>query len=336
MAEIRTQTLAHRRETYAAVERRFGNKSASRYQEVTFRAQPEEHFHYRPMWDPKHEIYDEGYSVLRMTDPYTYTDPRQFYYTTYVAKRAEDYETFAKNLKFIEQRKLTERLPEHWKELILEAYLPMRHWEGAAQLIAINGGRFAWGHTISQVLSLSAFDRLGNAQAHSMIGLTMSGGTTETLDVAKQNWMDSEALQPLRKYAEETIAELDWGVGVIAVDLIDAQLFPLMHQYVEEQSLAAGDTVISILNEHFVNWYADQQKWLNPLIKAWIEDENYGQANGQAIAKMVKQRLPQAWAAVAVIAEEFDRLLPVKGAVQFARANHDVLTKRYADLGVPL
>lgn len=336
MSYIRTQTLDPRRETYEQVEKRFGNKSASRYQEVAYRMQAEENFHYRPLWAPELNTYDEGYSSLRMTDPYLYTDPRQFYYTSYVAKRAEDYETFAKNLKFIEDRKLVDRLPDHWKELITQAYLPMRHWEGAAQLIAINGARFAWGHTISQVLGLSAFDRLGNAQAHSMIGLTLAGGTTATLDEAKGYWMDSEALQPLRKYAEEALVESDWGVGVIALDLIDAQLFPLMHQYVEDQALAAGDTVISLLNEHFITWYADQKKWLDPLLKAWVNDEEHGEANAKALGEMVNKRLPEATAAIARIAEEFDKLLPEKGAVEFTKTNSETLAKRYADLGIPL
>jgi phenol hydroxylase P1 protein len=336
MADIRTQTLEHRRETYAEVERRFGNKAGSRYQEVSYRAQPEENFHYRPLWDPQHEIYDEDYTVLRLTDPYSYSDPRQFYYTSYVAKRAEEFEAFAKNLKFIETRKLTQRLPEHWQELIVRVYTPIRHWDAAAQLIDINAARFAWGHTISQVLGLSAFDRLGNAQAHSMVALTLSGGTTETLDAAKVNWMESEELQPLRKYAEEAIVESDWAAGVIAVDLADAHLFPLFHEFVEEQVLTSGDTVIAILTEHFTTWYADQKKWLDPLIKTWVQDENHGEANAQALAAMVNARLPEAYAAAQRLAEVFDELLPVKGAVEYTKSTHEALIKRYTDLGIPL
>ncbi|WP_432557893.1 hypothetical protein [Granulicoccus sp. GXG6511] len=336
MSNIRTHTIEPRRAAYAELERRFGEKAGSRYQEAVYRAQPEENFHYRPMWDPSRELYDPDYSVLKLTDPYLYTDPRQFYYASFVAKRAEDYENFAKNLKFIEERNLVERLAEHWKTVIQSLYLPMRHWEGAAQLILINGGRFAWGHSISQVLSLSSFDRLGNAQAHSMIGLTVAGGTTEALDVAKEHWMDSEALQPLRKYTEEALIEKDWGVGLIAVDLIDAQLFPLMHAYVEDMALAEGATVMSLLNEHFTTWYADQQKWLNPLLKAWVNDENHGEQNAQALKDMVETRLGQATAAVQAIAEQFDATLPQKGAVDFLTQNTEALKKRYSDLGIPL
>ena len=336
MSNIRTHTIEPRRHAYAELERRFGEKSASRYQEAVYRAQPEENFHYRPMWGPSKELYDVDYSVLKLTDPYTYTDPRQFYYASFVAKRAEDYENFAKNLKFVEERKLTSRLPEHWSNVIQNLYLPMRHWEGAAQLILINGGRFAWGHSISQVLSLSSFDRLGNAQAHSSIGRTVAGGTGEALDVAKQAWMESEALQPLRKYAEEALVDQDWGAGIINVDLVDAQLFPLMHTYVDDMALAEGATVMSLLNEHFTTWYADQQKWLNPLIKTWVNDENHGEANAQALKAMVEAKLEQATAAVKPIAEGFDAVLPEKGAVDFLQQNTEALIKRYSDLGVPL
>lgn len=336
MNQISTIALEHRRETYAPVERRFGDKAASRYQEVSYRAQPEENFHYRPLWDPSKEIYDEDYTVLRLTDPYLYTDPRQYYYASYVAKRSEEFEVLAKNMKFIESRQLTARLPEYWKELISRAYTPIRHWDGAAQLVSIAASRYAWGHTISQALALAAFDRLGNAQAHSMVALTISGGTTEALDVAKANWMDNDELQPIRKYAEEAIVEPDWVAGVIAVDLIDALVAPLHFEYPEEQVLASGPTVIAILMEHFRNWYVDQKKWLDPLIKAWTQDENHGEANAKALAAIVNARLPEAYAAAGRLADVFDELLPEKGAVEFIKATNEAVIKRYIDLGVPL
>ena len=36
---------------------------------------------------PGPEIYDPDYSALKLTDPYSYTDPRQFYYAPYVTTR---------------------------------------------------------------------------------------------------------------------------------------------------------------------------------------------------------------------------------------------------------
>ena len=50
-----------------------------------------ENFHYRPTWDAERELYDQNYTALRLTDPYAYTDPRQYYYTPFVANAAERY-----------------------------------------------------------------------------------------------------------------------------------------------------------------------------------------------------------------------------------------------------
>jgi phenol hydroxylase P1 protein len=40
---------------------RFGDKPASRYQVGTFNVQPTENFHYRPTWDPAHNLYDADF-----------------------------------------------------------------------------------------------------------------------------------------------------------------------------------------------------------------------------------------------------------------------------------
>ena len=54
--ELRTQTVEPKRNTYQHLIDRFGDKPATRYQEGTFNIQAMEHFHYRPYWDPAHEI----------------------------------------------------------------------------------------------------------------------------------------------------------------------------------------------------------------------------------------------------------------------------------------
>ena len=74
------------RNTFSYLEERFGDRPATRYQEASFNVQPTENFHYRPTWDADRELYDPDYSALKLTDPYSYTDPRQYYYTPYVAR----------------------------------------------------------------------------------------------------------------------------------------------------------------------------------------------------------------------------------------------------------
>lgn len=48
--EIKTATLEPVRNTYANIERRFGDRPANRYQEATYDIQGETNFHYRPVW----------------------------------------------------------------------------------------------------------------------------------------------------------------------------------------------------------------------------------------------------------------------------------------------
>lgn len=45
-------------------------------------------FHYRPTWDPEHELFDPRRTRLVMKDWYALKDPRQFYYGAYTWVRA--------------------------------------------------------------------------------------------------------------------------------------------------------------------------------------------------------------------------------------------------------
>ena len=172
--------------------------------------QPMENFHYRPFWDPDHELYDPDYSVIKLEDPYSYSDPRQYYYNTYVSARADSYDAFGRTLKYVEERQMFDRLPEDWHAVVVRCLLPLRHYEAGGQLISINGCRFAWGTTIAQVLGYAAFDRIGNAQLLSMAGLGVGGGGATKLHEARDTWLTEAHMQGLRQLIEEALVEKDW------------------------------------------------------------------------------------------------------------------------------
>ena len=57
--DLKTVNVKALRNTFANVADRIGgDKQASRYQEATMGMQPDVNFHYRPTWDPDHEIFD--------------------------------------------------------------------------------------------------------------------------------------------------------------------------------------------------------------------------------------------------------------------------------------
>ena len=67
--DLRTVAINPLRQTYDHIARRIGpDKAASRYQEGTLDLQATHNFHYRPTWDPDHEIFDASRSAIRMAD----------------------------------------------------------------------------------------------------------------------------------------------------------------------------------------------------------------------------------------------------------------------------
>ena len=63
--DLQAREITPLRHTYAHVARHIGgDKTASRYQEATMGAQPSTNFHYRPTWDPQHELFDTSRSAV--------------------------------------------------------------------------------------------------------------------------------------------------------------------------------------------------------------------------------------------------------------------------------
>jgi phenol hydroxylase P1 protein len=262
-----------------------------------------EHFNYMPTWDPAHDIYDPDYTALKLTDPYSFTDPRQFYYATYVADAAARYESFAQSLKYIEDRRLLDRLPEDWRLTMTTSVLPLRHYEQGGQLISSNACRFAWGTTIAQAAVFAAFDRIGNAQVLSLVGLALAGGAADTLTEAKKNWLYARPLQGLRRLVEEALVEPDWAAGLVALDLADAQLYPMLFAHMDDRALFHGAGAYSLIARHLNDWYNNQRKWFSALLKAWANDPEHGEANRQALGDIVARWYPQVTEAVRSVAQ---------------------------------
>ena len=301
--ELRTNVIEPVRNTFGYLRERFGDRPATRYQEASFNLQAMEHFHYRPTWDPDHDIYDPGYSALKLTDPYSYTDPRQYFYTPYVANAAERYESFAQTLKYVEDRRLLDKLPENWRTVLSGFVIPLRHYEAGAQLLSSSANRFGYGTTLTQAACFASFDRIGNAQLLSLIGLAVAGGAADTLSEAKKNWLYAPHLQPLRRLVEELLVERDWAVGLLGLDLLDEQLYPLLYQHLDERSLYRNAGVYSLLARHFNDWYANHRKWLTALMKAWTADPEHAESNRRVLGEIVDRWYPRTCDAVLTFAQ---------------------------------
>ena len=316
--ELRYQVIEPKRQTYQNVIDRLGDQPATRYQEATLDVEPRENFHYRPTWAQDRELYDERYTALRLTDPYAYADPRSFYYTPYVTNRAAHHDEFGKTLAYVEQRDLLAKMPDGWKKMVGAVVVPLRHYESGAQLISVAGARFAYGTSLEQCCTFAAFDRIGNAQMLSRIGIAAGSGTAEVLTSAKQQWIEGDHLQPLRRMVEEAMAVEDWAEGLLAIDHADAVLYPLLYSALDEIALLEGGGAYSLVVQHLTSWYADQRKWLDALLKTWAGDEQHGAANRDAFRRINSDWAGRVVDAVTAIAVAVDEQLPKARAVEAA------------------
>ncbi len=307
--ELRTQVIEPPRKTFTHLVARYGDRPASRYEEGSIDIQPKENFHYRPLWDPAHEIYDETYSDFRLTDPYSFTDPRQYYYAPYVTSRAAMSDSVASTLAYLESHDLLARLPEAWSALMGELLVPLRHYESGAQMVSCDIARFGFGATVTQCAAYAAFDRIGNAQAISRVGIALDGGTAALLGDAKTRWVEDAALQGVRRLMEELFLEKDWGRGLIRLDVTDRLLYALFFTHLDDAAIDAGAGSYSLFAQHLSSWFTDQRKWVDALYKAWVADPETGAANKELLAATTAQALESALAALRPVASRVEELV---------------------------
>lgn len=331
--ELRTQVIEPKRRTFTNLVERFGDRPASRYEEGSIDIQPTENFHYRPLFAPDKWHYDPDWTAFKLTDPYSFTDPRQLYYAPYVQSRAAMNDAFAKSLEYVDARGLLQKLPAGWDSLVGDLLLPLRHYEAGAELVAIEGSRFAYGATIDQCCTYAAFDRIGNAQSISRIGIVYADGHDHALATAKEKWLSDPALQGLRRLVEEVLTEGDYAKELLAIDLCDRLLYPLMYTHLDEAALVGGAGAYSLLAQHFASWSADNRRWIDQLIKVWFADEQYGASNRAAFDAVLAGRWAQVVEAVTDLAAAVDARVGT-GAVMNVELNAAALAAQLGALGL--
>jgi len=277
--EIKTANVTPIRNGYTHLIRRFGDKPATRYQEATYDVQGTANFHYRPLWDPTHELNDASRTALVMNDWYSFKDPRQFYYGTYVFQRAKMQDKAENNYEFFEHRNLARHLSEDATSRIIRFLVPLRHYEQAANLNNMFGTAYGYGTALTQALLYNAMDRLGIAQYLSRIGLLLDGNSAEALTVAKNNWLTDPCWQGLRALCEETLVTQDWFELFIAQDVVmDKLVYDLFYRQLDELLVSQGASDVAMLTEFMRDWHQDTTRWVDSVIKIATAESEHNQA----------------------------------------------------------
>ena len=297
--DLRTVTLKPQRNTFDHVARRLGgDKPASRYQEGTFDIQATHHFHYRPLWDPDHEIHDPSRTAIQMKDWYAFKDPRQYYYGTYVVARGRQQEAAEASFTLFEERGLAATLPAAVRATAQDTLVPLRHVEWAGNMNNASVCAYGYGTAITAPAMYHAMDHLGVAQYLTRIGLALDG--PGALDGAKKAWLEDPRWQPLRRYVEDTLVTKDWFELFVAQNLVlEGVLYPLVFDHLDRALAAKGGAALSPLTRFMAEWFDESSRWIDAQLKTAASESA---DNRSLLAGWARRWLDRAMEAVAPVA----------------------------------
>ncbi|MDP4302206.1 aromatic/alkene monooxygenase hydroxylase subunit beta [Leptothrix discophora] len=326
--DLQAREITPLRHTYEHVARYIGgDKAATRYQEATYGAQPMVNFHYRPTWDPAHELFDAGRSAIVLADWYVLKDPRQFYYATWTMTRARQQDAMESATQFVESRGLAARMGDAQKTHALVVLLPLRHVAWGANMNNASVCAYGYGTAFTAPAMFHAMDNLGVAQYLTKLGLAL--GEPESLDAGKAAWLGDPRWQPLRQLVEDTFVVADPFELFVAQNLaLDGLLYPLVYgHYVDDHLAMQGGTAVAMLTSFMPEWQAESSRWIDAVIRTAAAESS---ANRATLAGWVAAWSTRAQAALAPIA---DLALGEHGAAALAEVRTG-LDARIAKLGL--
>ncbi|MGE5491048.1 MAG: aromatic/alkene monooxygenase hydroxylase subunit beta [Actinomycetota bacterium] len=297
--DLRTVSIKPVRQTFDHIARRFGDKPASRYQEGTYDLQQTDIFHYRPLWEPEHVLFDQKRTKVVMKDWYALKDPRQYYYGSYTIARARQQDAAESNFEMVEERGLADTVPSNLKQIALALLVPLRHAEWGGNMNNSFISAYGYGTAITQPCLYHAMDHLGIAQYLTRIGLVLEGH--EALDTAKDAWMSDPRWQEMRRLVEDILVTQDWFELFVAQNLVlEGLYYPIFFDRLDDEFTANGATPISMMTRFMAEWYAESSKWVDAQIKVAAAESS---GNKDLIGGWVRHYRDRAAKALAPLAE---------------------------------
>jgi phenol hydroxylase P1 protein len=268
--ELKTLDFKPRRQTYSHIARRFGeDRPATRYEEATYDLQASANFHYRPLYAPEYEIHDPSRTAIKMEDWYKFKDPRQFYYGTYNISRAGMQQALEGGFSMVEDRNLLDRVEPAWMAKVQDYLIPFRHYEWGANMNDFYVADYGYGTQITSAAAFSAADRLGMAQSIGHAGLLMDGNSGSSLEKGKDDWVNAERWQGLRRAVEDSFVVEDWFETFVAQNLaLDGYMHPLFFQRFDDEGQNHNAAAVSMITEFMPQWFKDNSRWVDAVVKS--------------------------------------------------------------------
>lgn len=328
--DLKTVDIKPQRHTYAHVAQYIGgDKTASRYQEGTMGAQQAANFHYRPTWDPEHELFDASRTAIQMSNWYALKDPRQFYYASWTMTRARQQDAMESNFEFVESRGMIDLIPAEVRQQALSVLVPLRHVAWGANMNNSQICATGYGTAFTAPAMFHAMDNLGVAQYLTRLALAMSG--PDLLDEAKQAWLTGPAWQSLRRYVEDTLVLQDPVELFMAQNLaLDGLLYPLIYDaFIDDHIALKSGSAVAMLTAFMPEWHDESSRWVDAVVKTMAAES---EDNKALLTRWLRNWEERAASALLPIAE---MALPGTGCVALDDARQQ-LRARLGKSGIAL
>jgi phenol hydroxylase P1 protein len=326
---ISTKVIKQKRVNFGYTERRVGDKKpATRYQEAVYDIQPTTNFHYPPTWEEGKELYDVTRTAIVMEDWYAFTDPRQYYYTSYVTARAKQQENMDNSFKMAEKGGLLDTVDNDLQQSVKQLLTPLRHVCYGANMNNQDICDRGYGTSITSLVSFHGFDHMGMSQYLSRLALLIDENEDTGLKQAKTDWIEGDAWQELRHAMEDIFVLDDWFEIMVAQNVVmDGLIFPLIFDRYINRVASQGGSAFILLTQFMKEWYAETVRWTNQLMKVTAAESD---ANAELLSQWTDkwtERLEGALQPVAVMAFNGE------GSAQLAEVKQELLA-RLAKQGV--
>jgi phenol/toluene 2-monooxygenase (NADH) P1/A1 len=299
--DLHAREIQPLRQTYASVARYIGNdKPASRYLEASIDAQACANFHYRPTWDPAHDLFDTARTAVQLVDWNALRDPRQFYYATWTGTRARQQDAMEANYQFVETRGLVAKMSDAVRAKACDVLMPLRHVAWGANMNNSAICAYGYGTPFTAPAMFHAMDHLGVAQYLTRLGLALD--EPGVLEAGKNAWLEDPRWQVLRRLVEDTLVVQDPFELFVAQNFaLDGQLYPLIYgHFVDDHLALQGGTAVAMLTAFMPEWHDESARWVDAVLKVAAAES---EANRVLISRWAEVWCERAQAALAPVAE---------------------------------
>ena len=238
-------------------------------------------------------------STVIKADWDTFRDPSGMYYRNYIVGQDSAERSLDAVFAVAKDADFVSGIPEAWRSDLVTLVGAMSHAEWGTAMAHQHVQRFSLSPTVACCSQLQVMDKLRSAE-RSLEWFDLLHPDGENL--ISEAWMDSEAMQPLRKLLEEILIVKDWGEVIVAVNVALLGIVqPFQREVFVRGGRANADFVTAALGAAFAKDGARHSAWGDAFVKLCLVEE----ANATPVSEWLDRYVPAAVAAVEALAAGF-------------------------------